>query len=97
MKTSEKLIAEAMQKVGKEGLSPLKKQKEQIQPWICRRYAVRPWIYLSLLRNQQRKNAGLKLDNHLHPDLRQKISTMKDILHILEKVAQGGPPVADYI
>ncbi|MGN6195141.1 MAG: chaperonin GroEL, partial [Ginsengibacter sp.] len=88
-----KLIAEAMQKVGKEGVITVEEAKgtdttvEVVEGMQFDRGYVSPYF----VTNSEKMEADLQNPFILIYD--KKISTMKDILHILEKVAQSGRPL----
>ena len=88
-----KLIAEAMTKVGKEGVITVEEAKgtdttvEVVEGMQFDRGYVSPYF----VTNSEKMEAELQNPYILIYD--KKISTMKDILHILEKVAQGGRPL----
>jgi chaperonin GroEL len=88
-----KLIAQAMTKVGKEGVITVEEAKgtdttvEVVEGMQFDRGYVSPYF----VTNSEKMEAELQNPYILIYD--KKISTMKDILHILEKVAQGGRPL----
>ncbi|MBN9349512.1 MAG: chaperonin GroEL [Chitinophagaceae bacterium] len=88
-----KLIAEAMSKVGKEGVITVEEAKgtdttvEVVEGMQFDRGYISPYF----VTNSEKMEAELENPYILIYD--KKISTMKDILHILEKVAQGGRPL----
>jgi chaperonin GroEL len=88
-----KLIAEAMTKVGKEGVITVEEAKgtdttvEVVEGMQFDRGYVSPYF----VTNSEKMEAELQNPYILIYD--KKVSTMKDILHILEKVAQGGRPL----
>lgn len=88
-----KLIAEAMKKVGKEGVITVEEAKgtdttvEVVEGMQFDRGYVSPYF----VTNSEKMEADLQNPYILIYD--KKISTMKDILHILEKVAQSGRPL----
>ncbi|MBI1344626.1 MAG: chaperonin GroEL [Terrimonas sp.] len=88
-----KLIAEAMKKVGKEGVITVEEARgtettvEVVEGMQFDRGYVSPYF----VTNSEKMNAELENPYILIYD--KKISAMKDILHILEKVAQGGRPL----
>lgn len=88
-----KLIAEAMQKVGKEGVITVEEAKgtdttvEVVEGMQFDRGYVSPYF----VTNSEKMQAELENPYILIYD--KKISSMKDILHILEKVAQSGRPL----
>ncbi|CAN5208337.1 chaperonin GroEL [soil metagenome] len=88
-----KLIAEAMQKVGKEGVITVEEAKgtdtnvEVVEGMQFDRGYISPYF----VTNSEKMEAELENPYILIYD--KKISTMKDILHILEKVAQSGRPM----
>ena len=87
------LIAQAMTKVGKEGVITVEEAKgtdttvEVVEGMQFDRGYVSPYF----VTNSEKMEAELQNPYILIYD--KKISTMKDILHILEKVAQGGRPL----
>lgn len=87
------LIAEAMQKVGKEGVITVEEAKgtdttvEVVEGMQFDRGYVSPYF----VTNSEKMQA--ELDNPYILIYDKKISSMKDILHILEKVAQSGRPL----
>lgn len=88
-----KLIAEAMTKVGKEGVITVEEAKgtdttvEVVEGMQFDRGYISPYF----VTNSEKMEAELQNPYILIYD--KKVSTMKDILHILEKVAQGGRPL----
>ena len=88
-----KLIAEAMKKVGKEGVITVEEAKgtdttvEVVEGMQFDRGYISPYF----VTNSEKMEAELENPYILIYD--KKISSMKDILHILEKVAQGGRPL----
>lgn len=88
-----RLIAEAMTKVGKEGVITVEEAKgtdttvEVVEGMQFDRGYVSPYF----VTNSEKMEADLQNPYILIYD--KKISTMKDILHILEKVAQSGRPL----
>lgn len=88
-----KLIAEAMTKVGKEGVITVEEAKgtdttvEVVEGMQFDRGYVSPYF----VTNSEKMQAELENPYILIYD--KKISSMKDILHILEKVAQSGRPL----
>ncbi len=88
-----KLIAEAMKKVGKEGVITVEEARgtettvEVVEGMQFDRGYISPYF----VTNSEKMEAELENPYILIYD--KKISTMKDILHILEKVAQGGRPL----
>src|SRR3954464_10897220 len=88
-----KLIAEAMQKVGKEGVITVEEAKgtdttvEVVEGMQFDRGYISPYF----VTNSEKMEAELQNPYILIYD--KKISSMKDILHILEKVAQQGAPL----
>ncbi len=88
-----KLIAEAMAKVGKEGVITVEEAKgtdttvEVVEGMQFDRGYISPYF----VTNSEKMQAELSNPYILIYD--KKISTMKDILHILEKVAQTGRPL----
>ncbi|MBC6489959.1 chaperonin GroEL [Flavihumibacter stibioxidans] len=88
-----KLIAEAMAKVGKDGVITVEEAKgtdttvEVVEGMQFDRGYISPYF----VTNSEKMEAELQNPFILIYD--KKISAMKDILHILEKVAQGGRPL----
>ena len=88
-----KLIAQAMAKVGKEGVITVEEAKgtdttvEVVEGMQFDRGYVSPYF----VTNSEKMHADLENPYILIYD--KKISSMKDILHILEKVAQTGRPL----
>ena len=88
-----KLIAEAMQKVTKDGVITVEEAKgtdttvEVVEGMQFDRGYLSPYF----ITNSEKMQAELASPYILIYD--KKISTMKDILHILEKVAQQGAPL----
>ena len=88
-----KLIAEAMKKVGKEGVITVEEARgtettvEVVEGMQFDRGYISPYF----VTNSEKMQAELENPYILIYD--KKISNMKDILHILEKVAQGGRPL----
>ena len=88
-----KLIAQAMAKVGKEGVITVEEAKgtdttvEVVEGMQFDRGYVSPYF----VTNSEKMLADLENPYILIYD--KKISSMKDILHILEKVAQSGRPL----
>lgn len=88
-----KLIAEAMKKVGKEGVITVEEARgtetgiEVVEGMQFDRGYVSPYF----VTNSEKMEAELENPYILIYD--KKVSTMKDILHILEKVAQSGRPL----
>src|SRR6476659_234735 len=88
-----KLIAEAFAKVGKEGVITVEEAKgtdttvDIVEGMQFDRGYISPYF----VTNSEKMEAELQNPYILIYD--KKISTMKDILHILEKVAQGGRPL----
>ena len=88
-----KLIAQAMTKVGKEGVITVEEAKgtdttvDVVEGMQFDRGYISPYF----VTNSEKMEAELQNPYILIYD--KKISTMKDILHILEKVAQGGRPL----
>ena len=88
-----KLIAQAMTKVGKEGVITVEEAKgtdttvEVVEGMQFDRGYVSPYF----VTNSEKMEA--ELQNPYILIYEKKISAMKDILHILEKVAQGGRPL----
>ncbi len=88
-----KLIAEAMQKVGKEGVITVEEAKgtdttvEVVEGMQFDRGYISPYF----VTNSEKMEVELQNPYILIYD--KKISSMKDILHILEKVAQSSRPL----
>src|SRR6201990_790380 len=88
-----KLIAEAFAKVGKEGVITVEEAKgtdttvDIVEGMQFDRGYISPYF----VTNSEKMQAELQNPYILIYD--KKISAMKDILHILEKVAQGGRPL----
>jgi len=88
-----KLIAEAFGKVGKEGVITVEEAKgtdtnvDVVEGMQFDRGYISPYF----VTNSEKMEAELENPYILIYD--KKISAMKDILHILEKVAQGGRPL----
>jgi chaperonin GroEL len=88
-----KLIAEAMQKVGKDGVVTVEEARgtetsiELVEGMQFDRGYISPYF----VTNADKMEAELQAPYILIYD--KKISSMKDILHILEKVAQQGAPL----
>src|SRR6202012_3936036 len=88
-----KLIAQAFAKVGKEGVITVEEAKgtdttvEIVEGMQFDRGYISPYF----VTNSEKMEAELQNPYILIYD--KKISAMKDILHILEKVAQGGRPL----
>jgi chaperonin GroEL len=88
-----KLIAQAMTKVGKEGVITVEEAKgtdttvEVVEGMQFDRGYVSPYF----VTNSEKME--VELQNPYILIYEKKISAMKDILHILEKVAQGGRPL----
>jgi chaperonin GroEL len=88
-----KLIAEAMQKVGKDGVITVEEARgtetsiELVEGMQFDRGYISPYF----VTNADKMEAELQAPYILIYD--KKISAMKDILHILEKVAQQGAPL----
>jgi chaperonin GroEL len=88
-----KLIAEAMKKVGKEGVITVEEAKgtdttvDVVEGMQFDRGYISPYF----VTNSEKMVAELQNPYILIYD--KKISSMKDILHILEKVAQSGRPL----
>jgi chaperonin GroEL len=87
------LIAEAMKKVGKEGVITVEEAKgtETTVDIVEGMQFDRGYISPYFVTNSEKMQAELQTPYILIFD--KKISTMKDILHILEKVAQSGRPL----
>jgi chaperonin GroEL len=88
-----KLIAEAFTKVGKEGVITVEEAKgtDTYSDVVEGMQFDRGYISPYFVTNSEKMEAELQNPYILIYD--KKISTMKDILHILEKVAQSGRPL----
>ena len=88
-----KLIAEAMTKVGKEGVITVEEAKgtDTTVDVVKGMQFDRGYISAYFVTNSEKMEAELQSPYILIYD--KKISSMKDILHILEKVAQSGRPL----
>src|SRR6202049_3862505 len=88
-----KLIAEAFAKVGKEGVITVEEAKgtDTTVDVVDGMQFDRGYISPYFVTNSEKMEAELQNPYILIYD--KKISAMKDILHILEKVAQGGRPL----
>lgn len=88
-----KLIANAMQKVGKDGVITVEEAKgtETIVDVVEGMQFDRGYVSPYFVTNSEKMIAELENPYILIYD--KKISTMKEILHILEKVAQQGAPL----
>jgi chaperonin GroEL len=88
-----KLIAQAMTKVGKEGVITVEEAKgtDTTVEVVEGMQFDRGYSSAYFVTNSEKMEAELQNPYILIYD--KKISTMKDILHILEKVAQGGRPL----
>src|SRR5215210_7561261 len=88
-----KLIAEAMTKVGKEGVITVEEAKgtDTTVEVVEGMQFDRGYISAYFVTNSEKMEAELQNPYILIYD--KKISSMKDILHILEKVAQSGRPL----
>ena len=88
-----KLIAEAMQKVGKEGVITVEEAKgtdttvDVVEGMQFDRGYISPYFVTNS------EKMSVELDNPYILIYDKKIAAMKDILHILEKVAQTGRPL----
>jgi chaperonin GroEL len=88
-----KLIAEAMKKVGKEGVITVEEARgtdttvDVVEGMQFDRGYISPYFVTNSEKMQ------VELDNPFILIYDKKISNMKDILHILEKVAQSGRPL----
>ncbi len=88
-----KLIAEAMKKVGKEGVITVEEARgtetgiEVVEGMQFDRGYISPYFVTNS------EKMAVELENPYILIYDKKISNMKDILHILEKVAQGGRPL----
>lgn len=88
-----KLIAEAMKKVGKEGVITVEEARgtettvEVVEGMQFDRGYISPYFVTNS------EKMSVEMDNPYILIYDKKISAMKDILHILEKVAQGGRPL----
>ncbi|HVZ98332.1 MAG TPA: chaperonin GroEL [Chitinophagaceae bacterium] len=88
-----KLIAEAMTKVGKEGVITVEESKSTDTTVDVVEGMQFDRGYLSAYFVTNSEKMEVELDNPYILIYDKKVSTMKDILHILEKVAQGGRPL----
>src|SRR5678815_4546178 len=88
-----KLITEAFEKVGKEGVITVEEAKgtDTTVDVVKGMQFDRGYISPYFVTNSEKMEAELQNPYILIYD--KKISNMKDILHILEKVAQGGRPL----
>src|SRR6187401_2661574 len=88
-----KLIAQAMEKVSKDGVITIEEAKgiETTVDVVEGMQFDRGYISPYFVTNSEKMQAELENPYILIYD--KKISNMKDILHILEKVAQGGRPL----
>jgi len=88
-----KLIAEAMEKVSKDGVITIEEAKgiETTVDVVEGMQFDRGYISPYFVTNSEKMEA--ELDNPFILIYDKKISSMKDILHILEKVAQQGAPL----
>src|SRR4026207_1208204 len=88
-----KLIAEAMKKVGKEGVITVEEARgtDTTVDVVEGMQFDRGYVSHYFVTNSEKMEAELQNPYILIYD--KKISAMKDILHILEKVAQGGRPL----
>src|SRR6266404_8455028 len=88
-----KLIAEAFAKVGKEGVITVEEAKgtDTTVDVVEGMQFDRGYLSAYFVTNSEKMEAELENPYILIYD--KKISNMKDILHILEKVAQGGRPL----
>src|SRR4051812_40996321 len=88
-----KLIAEAMEKVSKDGVITIEEAKgiETTVDVVEGMQFDRGYISPYFVTNSEKMEA--ELDNPYILIYDKKVSTMKDILHILEKVAQQGAPL----
>ncbi|HAL95771.1 MAG TPA: chaperonin GroEL [Chitinophagaceae bacterium] len=88
-----KLIAEAFAKVGKEGVITVEEAKgtDTTVDVVEGMQFDRGYVSPNFVTNSEKMEAELQNPYILIYD--KKISNMKDILHILEKVAQGGRPL----
>jgi chaperonin GroEL len=87
-----KIIADAMEKVGKDGVITVEEAKSARDRARRRRgHAVRPRLPLALLRHQRPKMEPSSRPYILIHE--KKISNLKDMLPLLEKVAQSGKPL----
>ncbi len=96
MRTIGKLIAEAFGKVGKDGVITVEEAKgtetryEIVEGMQFDRGYISPYF----VTNSEKMEAEMEKPYILIYD--KKISNMKDILHILEKVAQQGAQLIDH-
>jgi chaperonin GroEL len=87
-----KTIADAMDKVGKEGVITVEDGKGSKRARARRGHAVRSRLHLAVL-HQQSRQAGRGLEDPyilLHD---KKISNIRDLLPMLEQVAKSGKPL----
>ena len=88
-----KIIAEAMKKVGKDGVITVEEvQDDGDAAGSRRRHAVRPRLPVPLLRYRSGAH-GSVLENPYILIHEKKISSMKDLLPLLEQIAKGGRPL----
>ena len=93
-KTIGDIIAEAMEKVGKEGVITVEEAKvDGNHPRNRRRYAVRPRLPLPLLRHRSGAHGVLPWKTPCILIHDKKISNMKDLLPVLEQTAKSGRPL----
>ena len=87
------LIAEAMDKVGKEGVITVE-ESQHLRPAARahRGHALRQGLHLGLLRHRRRAQEAVLEDPYILL-VTSKISTVKDLLPLLEKVIQSGKPL----
>ncbi len=87
------IIAEAMEKVGKDGVIQVEEVEDPGDDARARGgHRVRPRLPVSLLRDQSRAH-GSRARGRLRPGVRKKLSNMQELLPLLEKVAQSSKPL----
>ena len=88
------MIAEATEKVGKDGVITVEEgQDPQDRGRVGRGDAVRPRLPEPLLRHQPRRRWRPILEDAYILIYEKKISSVKDLVPVLEKVAQTGKPL----
>ena len=88
------IIAEAMDKVGKEGVNHRRRRQEPEQRTRRRRRdAVRPRLPVAPTSSTTRKKQSAILDNPFVLLFDKKISNIRDLLPTLEAVAKAGRPL----
>ena len=93
MPPSARMIAEAMEKVGKEGVITVEEAQGAGDHARCGRgHAVRPRLSLVLLRDRSER-MEVVLENAYVLIYEKKISNMRDLLPLLEQVARAGKPL----